>query len=336
MANKKNSRQDNQVYLFDYDEKKLEEKPITDINHCIPYKETPTVTWINVDSVPPISFIHELRLGFDLHPVVEEDILNINQRPKIETLENYIFLALKMFNFDKDKSKVVSEQVSIILAKNFLLTFQQGIKGDNFESVRKMLRDNNQRLRSSGTDFLCYELIASIVFNYFNVLDDFSNYIEILEKEMIEKPGPETLNKIYHLKRQILELKKSVWPLREVIHILERSESEFISKESRIYLRDIYENLIQVVDVIETYRDIMSGMLDVYLSSISNRTNSVMKILAVITTIFMPISFFAGFYGMNFKYLPGLESPAAPFFITIAMALSLAVMLLIFKLKKWF
>jgi len=332
---KKNKVSKNQVYLFDYDNKHLEEREITDISHCIPYKETPTVTWINVDSVPPITFLHELRLGFNLHPVVEEDILNINQRPKIETLDNYIFLALKMFNFDKKSCKVVSEQVSIILAKNFLITFQQGIRGDSFDSVRKMLRDNNTAIRSGKTDFLCYELIASTVLNYFNVLDDFSNYIEDLEKEMIENPGTETLNKIYHLKRQILELKKSVWPLREVINILERDSSKFIYPESKIYLRDIYENLIQVVDITETYRDILSGMLDVYLSSVSNRTNSVMKVLAIITTIFMPLSFLTGFFGMNFQYLPGTSSPWGWIIMAFIMICLFIAMILVFKNRKW-
>lgn len=325
----------NNIHLFDYDSKTVEEKPVSNINECIPYKETKTVTWINIDSVPPISFLHELRLGFDLHPIVVEDILDVNQRPKLESLKNYVFVALKMFSFDKRTNKIVPEQISIILAKNFLLTFQQGVKGDNFQSVRKLIRQDDARIRSLGTDYLCYELVASIVTNYFNVLEDFSNYIEILEKDMIEKPLPATLNKIYNTKRQILELKKSVWPLREVIHMLERSDSEFIEDATKIYFRDIYENLIQVVDIIETYRDILSGMLDVYLSSVSNKTNSVMKVLTIITTIFMPISFLAGFFGMNFQYLPGLASPFAPIFVTLAMATVFVIMLVFFKIKRW-
>ncbi|MEI7424703.1 MAG: magnesium/cobalt transporter CorA [Candidatus Staskawiczbacteria bacterium] len=324
------------VYLFDYDSNNLEEKRALHINECIPYKETKTVTWINIDQVPPISFLSDLQLGFDLHPVVVEDILNINQRPKVEEMPNYIFLALKMFSFNKNTNKVIPEQTSIILAKNFLITFQQGIRGDNFESIRNSLRKNDPRIRSLGTDYLCYELINSVVFNYFNVLEDFSNYIEKLEKEMIQKPTSETLNKIYHFKRQILELRKSIWPLRETIHILERSESKLIKDYTRIYFRDIYERLIQIIDVIETYRDITSGMLDVYLSSISNKTNSVMKILTIITTIFMPISFLAGFFGMNFQYLPWLESPLAPLFLTIVMVTIFLAMLLFFKIKKLF
>jgi magnesium transporter len=175
----------------------------------------------------------------------------------------------------------------------------------------------------------------SIIFNYFNILEELSGYIEKLEKEMVEKPTTSTLNKIYHLKRQILELRKSVWPLREAIHILERSESELIKESTKIYLRDVYESLIQIVDIIETYRDLLSGMLDVYLSSISNKTNSVMKVLAIITTIFMPISFLAGFFGMNFKYLPGLESPLAPFYVSLLMVTIFLAMFLFLKIKKW-
>jgi len=325
----------NNIYLFDYDLKKIEEKAVSDINECIPYKETKTVTWINIDQVPPISFLNKLQLGFDLHPVVVEDILNINQRPKVEELEEYIFLAFKMFSFDKKTNKVVPEQVSIILAANFIITFQQGVRGDNFEPIRNSLRRDDSRIRSLGTDYLCYELINSTISNYFNVLEEFSNYIEKLEKEMVQKPIPDTLNKIYHLKRQILELRKSIWPLRETIHILERSESKLIKDFTKIYFRDVYENLIQIVDMIETYRDILSGMLDVYLSSISNKTNSVMKVLTIITTIFMPISFLAGFFGMNFKYLPGLDLPYAPLLIFFLMALIFLAMLVFFRKKKW-
>ena len=325
----------NNIYIFDYDSEKIEEKKAFDINECIPYKETKTVTWINIDQVPPIFFLNDLQLGFDLHQVVVEDILNINQRPKVEELLDYIFLTLKMFSFDKKINKVISEQVSIVLAANFLITFQQGVKGDNFENIRKLLRQDKSRIRALGTDYLCYELVGSIISNYFNILEDFSGYIEKLEKEMIQKPTPSTLNKIYHFKRQILELRKSVWPLREIIHILERSESKLIKESTKIYLRDIYESLIQIVDIIETYRDILSGMLDVYLSSISNKTNSVMKVLTIITTIFMPISFLAGFFGMNFKYLPGIESLLAPLYISLLMITVFVSMLVFFKIKKW-
>lgn len=336
MANSNNKKlPKNNIYLFDYDINSLEERNVANINECIPYKDTKTVTWINIDQVPPISFLNDIQLGFNLHPVVVEDILNLNQRPKVEELLDYTFLALKMFTFNKKTNEIVSEQISIILANNFLITFQQGIKGDDFESIRKSLRQDKSRIRSLGTDYLCYELVGSIVSNYFNVLEEFSSYIERLEKEMIQRPTPNTLNRIYHLKRQILEFRKSIWPLREVIHILERGQSSLIQDSTKIYLRDIYESLIQIVDVIETYRDILSGMLDVYLSSISNKTNSTMKVLTIITTIFMPISFLAGFFGMNFRYLPGLDSHWAPLFITLGMAMIFTTMLIFFKTKKW-
>jgi magnesium transporter len=333
--NNKNSALNN-VYLFDYDEKNIEEKPVFNINECIPYKDTNTVTWINIDRVPPVSFLEDLRLGFDLHPVVEEDILNTNQRPKVEELENYIFLVLKMFNFDKKTSKIYPEQISIVLANNFILTFQQGVKGDNFEPVRKMIRNEKSRIRSQGTDYLCYELINCIVSNYFNILEEFSSHIDELEREMMQRPAPETLNKIYNFKRQILDLRKSAWPLREAIHAVERSESKLVKDSTRIYFRDVYENLIQIVDIIETYRDILSGMLDVYLSSIGNKTNSVMKVLTIITTVFMPISFLAGFFGMNFKYLPWIENTSGPIFISLFMAFIFIGMLVFVKKKKWF
>ena len=330
----KNSARNN-IHLFDYNYKGLEERYVKNIDECVPYKKTKTVTWINIDQVPPVSFLDELQLGFNLHPIVVEDILNINQRPKVEELSDYIFLAIKMFSFDKKTNKIFSEQVSIILASNFLITFQQGIKGDNFDSIRKLLRQGGSRIRSLGTDYLCYEIIDSIVSNYFTVLDDFSDNIERLEQEMIQKPLPVTLNKIYNLKRQVLELRKSIWPLRETIRTLESGESGLINDSTKIYLRDTYESIVQIVDVIEIYRDILSGMLEVYLSSISNRTNSVMKVLTIITTIFMPISFMAGFFGMNFKYLPGIGSPIMLIAVSFLMGAVVIMMLSFFKVKKW-
>lgn len=336
MANKTNNLLErNNVYLFDYDSQKLEEKFVESINECVPYKNTKTTTWINIDRVPPISFLNELQLGFDLHPVVVEDILNINQRPKIEDLGNYIFLALKMFSFDKKTNKVIPEQVSIVLADNFIMTFQQGIKGDSFQSVREALRKDKSLIRSLGTDYLCYKLIEAVSLSYFDVLEGTGDYIEKLEKEMLRDPDFHILDKIYHIKRQMLELRKSIWPLREAVRSLGEDDSKLIKNSTKIYLRDVYENIVQTIEMIEIHRDILSGMLDVYLSSINNKTNSIIKVLTIITTIFMPISFIAGFYGMNLRYLPGLEYPFAPFVVVSSMIVIFLGMIIFLKIKKW-
>lgn len=324
----------NQITVFDYNSENLVEKDTKNLADCISYKDTPTVTWINIDRVPPANFLKKIGLGFELHPVILEDILNINQRPKVELMEDYIYVVFKMLTADA-KKKIKSEQVSIVMAKKFLLTFQQGVKGDSFERVRHLIRKDNTRIRSLGTDYLLYELVDSVVNNYFSILENITGRIETIEQEVVKNPTSKTLRSIHNLKREILHVRKSVWPLREVVSILERSESTLVKKGTRIYMRDIYERLIQIIDSLETYRDILSGLLDVYLSSINNRLNGIMKILTIITTIFMPLSFLTGVYGMNFLYMPGLHSlwgfptmVGAMFFVFISM-------MLFFNRKGW-
>lgn len=327
---------DNLISVLDYSETHLEEKETHDLAECVRYKNTPEVTWINIDNVPPLNFLSELGLGFDLHPVILEDIVNPNQRPKIEILDDYIYLVLKMLTPDKaGKHVFVSEQVSIIMASKFVITLQQGVRGDAFDHPRELIRKEKTRIRSLGTDYLTYELIDGIVNNYFKVLEDFGERIEDLETELIKNPNQKTLRSIYALKREVLGLRKAIWPLREVVDILERGDSRLIKKETRIYLRDIYDRVVQAMDTLETYRDMASGMLDIYLSSVSNRLNSVMKILTIITTIFMPLSFLAGLYGMNFRYMPGLDSPIGFDMMVGVMAMVFVGMLLFFRKKGW-
>lgn len=327
---------DNLISVIDYSEAHLEEKETHDLADCVHYKNTPDVTWINIDNVPPLNFLSELGLGFDLHPVILEDIANPNQRPKIEILDDYIYLVLKMLTPDKaGKHVFVSEQVSIIMASKFVITLQQGVRGDAFDHPRELIHKEKTRIRSLGTDYLTYELIDGIVNNYFKVLEDFGERIEDLEAELIKNPGQKTLRSIYALKREVLGLRKAIWPLREVVDILERGDSRLIKKETRIYLRDIYDRVVQAMDTLETYRDMASGMLDIYLSSVSNRLNGVMKILTIITTIFMPLSFLAGLYGMNFRHMPGLDSPIGFDMMVGVMATVFIGMLLFFRKKGW-
>lgn len=327
---------DNLISVIDYSETHLEEKETHDLAECVRYKNTPEVTWINIDNVPPLNFLSELGLGFDLHPVILEDITNPNQRPKIEILDDYIYLVLKMLTPDKvGKHAFVSEQVSIVMASKFVITLQQGVRGDAFDHPRELIRKEKTRIRSLGTDYLVYELIDGIVSNYFKVLEDFGERIEGLETELIKNPNQKILRSIYALKREILGLRKAIWPLREVVDILERGDSSLIKKSTRIYLRDIYDRVVQAMDTLETYRDMASGMLDIYLSSVSNRLNGVMKVLTIITTIFMPLSFLAGLYGMNFVHMPGLDSPIGFDMMVGVMAMVFIGMLLFFRKKGW-
>ena len=325
----------NDIDVFDYDEAHVEEKTAKDIKECFKYKDTDTVTWLNIDQVPPISFLQELRLGFDLHPVVVDDILNMNQRPKAEILDNYVFLAMKMFVLDPDKKKIVPEQISMVVSQKFLITFQQGIKGDTFEPVRRLLRQAGTRIRALGTDYLCYELIHSSVDNYFRILENFGDRIEKTEEELTGRHTTRVVQRIHRMKREILELRKSVWPLRELTNALEQAQMPLIRRGTKIYFRDISERLIQVIDTIETYRDTLSGLMDLHISTASNRTNAVIKVLTIITTLFMPLSFLAGFYGMNFEHLPGLASPFGPILLVLAMLAVAAGMLYFFRKKGW-
>jgi magnesium transporter len=323
------------IRLIDYDEKQLQEKEPKSVEECFPFKDLPTVTWINIDGLHDIKITEKIGKHFKLHPLVLEDILNTEQRPKIEDFDDYIFIVLKMLYCDESDAEIRAEQVSIILGSNFVLSFQERV-GDIFNPLRDRIRNAKGRVRKMGPDYLAYSLLDAIVDNYFVVLEKLGEQIEGMEEELVTNPTPETLQKIHHLKREMIFLRKSVWPLREVVSRLERGESELIKDSTGIYLRDVYDHTIQVIDTIETYRDMLSGMLDIYLSSISNRMNQVMKVLTIIATIFIPLTFVAGIYGMNFEYMPELKwhwfYPKAFWLVMLGVA---ALMLVYFRRKKW-
>lgn len=325
----------NRIHVFDYNKGSLTEKEATNINECIPYKDTDSVTWINIDRVPPIEFVEKLRLGFDLHPVIEDDILALHQRPKVEILDDYLFVRLRMFHLDHHAKKARSEQVSIVVAKRFLITFQQGIAGDTFELVRTLIRKDNHRIRTAGTDYLCYELIDSMVLGFFDILEHISNRIEHIEREIVRDINPRSLQSLNTLKSELIGLRRAAWPLREVITQLERSPSPLVKDDTRIYLRDVYTKLIQVTESLEIYREMISSLQDFYHLRVNSKTNDVMKVLTVITTIFMPLSFVVGFYGMNFAHLPGAQSPMGPFYVFVALLVITIAMLGVFIYKRW-
>jgi magnesium transporter len=328
------------ITLIDYDKDSFEEKEVHAVEECFPYKEKPTVTWINITGLHEVSTVEKLGGCFDLHPLVLEDILNTDQRPKMDTFEQHIFIIIKMHAYDIENREVNSEQVSIIFGKNFVLTFQE-IEADVFDQIRNRLKNNKGRIRKDGADYLAYSLVDAIVDNYFKVLDGINEEIEIIEDEVVTNPIPATLQKIHNLKRELIFLRKSVWPLREIIGILARDDSPLIKKTTKIYLRDLYDHTIQVIDTVETYRDIISGMLDVYLSSLSNRMNEVMKVLTIFAVIFIPLTFIAGIYGMNFNPEKSpFNMPELNWYFGYPLALGLMiiiglVMLISFKRKKW-
>jgi len=323
------------IRLIDYDEAQLQEKEAKIIEECFPFKDLPTVTWVNIDGLHDIKLMEKIGKHFGLHPLVLEDILNTEQRPKIEDFDDYLFVVLKMLHFDENEQEVRAEQISIILASNFVLSFQERV-GDIFNPLRERIRSAKGRVRKMGPDYLAYALMDAIVDNYFIVLEKLGEKIESMEQELVTNPTPETLQTLHNLKREMIFLRKSVWPLREVVSRLERGESKLIKDSTGIYLRDVYDHTIQVIDTIETFRDMLSGMLDIYLSSVSNRMNEVMKVLTIIATIFIPLTFIVGIYGMNFEYMPELKwhwvYPKAFWVVIIGVAVFMAFY---FRKKKW-
>ena len=319
---------------MDYDESQFQEKEAKKVEDCFLFKDKPTVTWINIDGIHKLDIIEKIGTHFNLHPLVLEDIVNTAQRPKMEDFTDYIFIVLKMLQFDEQENKTAVEQVSLILGSNYVISFQES-EGDVFNSIRERIRSNKGRLRKMGPDYLAYCLIDAIVDGYFAILENYGERIEDIEDTVVANPTPETLHSIHSLKGEMIFLRKSVWPLREVINRLERWESPLVSKSLDIYLRDVYDHTIQIIDAIETFRDMLSGMLDIYLSSISNRMNEVMKVLTIIATIFIPLTLITGIYGMNFKFMPELEHPwGYPMAYLIMFAISI-LMLAYFRRKKW-
>jgi magnesium transporter len=322
------------ITVIDYDEQHVQEKQVASIEECFPFSATPTVTWINVDGLHDVSVIEKLGKAFDLHPLIMEDILSTAQRPKFEDYEKNIFIVLRMLSFSDDHQMVETEQVSLIMGPNFVLSFQERV-GDVFDFVRDRIRNAKGRVRKLGADFLAYSLVDAIVDSYFVILEKLGEKIEDLEEELVSDPDEKTVRRIHSLKREIITLRRSIWPLRELVNGLQRSESPLITKPTSVYLRDVYDHTIQIIDTIESFRDMVSGMLDIYLSSVSNRMNAVMKVLTIIATLFIPLTFIAGVYGMNFEYMPELKWRYGYAAIWAVMVLVASIMLLYFRKKKW-
>ena len=328
------------LQVIDYDKSKLTEKTLSRIEDTFPFKDTPNISWINICGIHNVEIIKTLGQHFDLHALVLEDIVNTGQRPKIEETGEHIFIVLKML-YHHDKSReLVTEQVSLVFGERYLLSFQEQ-EGDVFDQLRERIRKTDPRIRFLDSDYLAYSLVDAIVDNYYLVLEELGEKLEEMQDILINNPTPENLHTIHTLKHQLVYIRKAVWPLREVVSGLERMENKLIKPETRPYIRDLYEHIIQVIDTVETYRDMVGGLLDTYMSSISNKMNEVMKVLTIIATIFIPLSFLAGVYGMNFdtsasKY--NLPELGLPYGYLLFWGVALAVgggMFVYFRKKKW-
>jgi magnesium transporter len=320
--------------LIVYDDVLFQETALNKIEQCSPFKNKSSVSWINIDGLNQTDLIQKVGEFYNLHSLVIEDVLNTDQRPKIEDYKEYLYIVLKMLNNSSNNTFTV-EQVSLVVGKNFVITFQEGLEGDVFNPIRERLRSGKGRIRSESADFLAYSIIDAIVDNYFTIVEKLGEKIEDLEGELITLPTQDTLRKIHELKRETIFLRKAVWPLREVISFLKMEVSPLIKDTTKPFLQDVNDHTIQVMDIVEISREMLSGMLDVYLSGISNKMNEIMKFLTIIGTIFMPLTFIAGIYGMNFEFMPEVKWKSG-YFIVLFLMLSLGIsMIFYFKKKKW-
>ncbi len=323
------------IKIVIYNSEKIVEKELDSIDECIPFKDQPcTNLWLNVDGLDKIEVIEKIGNCFNIHPLTLEDILNTGQRPKMEDYESYVYTVLKIMILDKEKDEIIIDQISIIFGYNYIISFQER-EVDVFNPLRERLKNPASRLRKNGVDYLAYGLIDAVIDNYFLILEHFGDEIEEFEDQLLIRPSPETIKVIQRYRRDMIILRKSVWPLRELISGMQRIESEIIKDTTRIYLRDIYDHTIQVIDAVEDYRDILSSMVDIYLSSLSNKMNDIMKVLTVIATIFIPLTFVAGVYGMNFENMPELHWRWGYPTVMLFMAILGTTMFAYFKKKKW-
>lgn len=322
------------IRLIDYDEKQLQEREIETIEECFPFKDKPTVSWINIDGLHDVEVIENIGGCFAIHPLTLEDIVNTGQRPKVEDFDNYVYIVLRMLAYEEKEGHIRAEQVSFVLGPNLLISFQERV-GDVFSGVRERLRKGKGRIRKAGADYLAYALLDAVVDQYFIILETFGEKLESTEEELLSEHTQQTLEAIHTMKREMIFFRKQVWPLREVLGGLVRGEVSLISQATGMYLRDVYDHTIQVIDTIESLRDVLSGMLDIYLSTVSNKMNEVMKVLTIMATIFIPLTFIAGVYGMNFKYMPELEWHWGYFGALSVMVGVGVLMVFYFKRKTW-
>ncbi|MDA3792808.1 MAG: magnesium/cobalt transporter CorA [Elusimicrobia bacterium] len=322
------------ITVIDYSENSLQENTIDDIASFSQYKNTDTKSWINISSLGDIETIKELGEVFSIHPLVLEDILDTDGRPKIEDLDDMVFTRIKMVYFKNKSNEIITEQVSMILGKGFLLTFQE-YEEDVFEQIRNRIRNARGKIRKMDCSYLFYSIIDAIVDNYFHLPAVLGENLEGVEEKILKDPEPEDISLIHKIKSDLILIRRAIWPLREIINSVLRGEYDLIDDNIQIYLRDLYDHIIQVVDWLETFRDIVGSLIDTYMTSVSNKMNEVMKVLTIIATIFIPLTFVAGIYGMNFENMPELGWKSAYFIILGVMFLIAAGMVAYFKKKNW-
>lgn len=319
---------------IEFDEHTFLEEEDVSTDLCLKRLKTPLMTWIQVHGVSDSSIIASLGSHFNLHALVLEDVLNTTQRAKLDTYQEQVFIVCRLLKYDEENHALKDEQVSIVFGPNFLISFLEKDE-DIFRPIKERLRLGNNRLRRQGPDYLAYALLDIIVDQYFVVLEKVDVDLDNLEEELMHSPQSDTIQKMQKAKREMIFLRKSVWPMRDVINRFQRLEPPLVTSSLQVYLRDVYDHLVQTIDIIEGFRDVVSGMMDVYLSSINIKTNDIMKVLTIVSTIFVPLTFISSLYGMNFEFMPELHYKYGYPLILFILALVAGGMLYYFRRKKW-
>jgi len=325
---------ESRMSVIDYSQENIEEQSIQSTDELLRFIDKNTVTWLNVEGLKDVELIESIGGILNIHPLVLEDILNTHQRPKFEEYDDYLYIVLKGLTLENEKFAVSYEQISILVLNNFIVTFKEK-QDDIFAPLKQRLKNGKGRIRKLGSDYLAYAILDTIVDQKFILLDSIDEVIESIEGELLANPTSETLVTIQGIKRELIYIRKSISPLRELLSSALRSESVLIRQETHIYFRDVYDHVIRITESIESYRDMLSGLLDIYISSVSNKMNEVMKVLTVFASIFIPLTFIAGIYGMNFEYMPELKWRWAYPTLWVSFISIPIVLLLYFKGKKW-
>ncbi len=322
------------ITLIEYGPDCLEERKDVGCDELLRHLNNELVTWINIDGLGDLTVLRALGERFNLHPLALEDVLDTSQRPKVEQYDDYLFMVTKMIYVDKDK-ELGAEQVSMFLGKTFLITLQEEPECDVFEPVRLRIRSGKGRIRHAGPDYLAYALLDSIIDHYYPVLESIGTEIDTIEDELVDNPLVRPVGSLHEHKRTLTQIRRMVWPLRDVTNLLLHEDPGLIRPETKVYLRDCYDHTVQLMDVVESYRDVLSGLTEIHISSIGMRTNEIMRVLTVISSVFIPLTFIAGVYGMNFTHMPELSEPWG-YGVCLAVMLLVGIgQFLFFKKRRW-
>jgi magnesium transporter len=324
------------IILIDYDKDHAVRKVDITPKACTPYLGTNTISWMDIQGLGSEEVLTQVGDIFTLHPLLLEDVVNVPQRPKVQDYKQQLLIVAHMVRINKDKDGFDTEQVGFVLGKNYLLTFQEEELEDCFEMVRERIRTNQGKVRQLGADYLTYLLLDSLIDGYFPVVEHYEERIEELEDEIVLHPSAQTMQKLYELRRELLALRRLIWPLRNVLNVIIRDHDTVITDDIQIYFRDSYDHIIQLLEIIEAYRELASSLMDVYMSAMGNKMNEIMKFLTVIATIFNPLTFIAGVYGMNFENMPELKWPWGYFICWTVMLGVAGGLIYYFWCKGWF